>query len=182
MEIIRIFDNEDQALYAIRYDDEESDEFLRLFRAWQDVEYLENFFETNKQDLSKNYKKISVKQAVLKTLNDAGKLNKEIYKIRKGNGTKKLSDLFKPLDNITYKPDEPEKTKAYGILENSWLRLYAIKIDEDYFLVTGGTIKLTRTMQEREHTQRQLDNLTRCYDYLKGLGIMDIDGLKEISK
>lgn len=41
------------------------------------------------------------------------------------------------------------------------------------FIVTGGAIKLTRTMQERSHTQLELDKLNRCRDYLKDQGVFD---------
>ena len=34
----------------------------------------------------------------------------------------------------------------------SWLRLYAIKMNVGIYIITGGAIKHTRTMQEREHT------------------------------
>ena len=45
MEIIRIFENNDQGLFSIKYPKEIEDELNRLFELWQDVEYLENFFE-----------------------------------------------------------------------------------------------------------------------------------------
>lgn len=33
----------------------------------------------------------------------------------------------------------------------SWLRLYAIKLEPGCYIITGGAIKLTRTMEERQH-------------------------------
>ena len=55
----------------------------------------------------------------------------------------------------------------------SWLRVYAVRVDTNMFIVTGGAIKLTRTMQERSHTQLELDKLNRCRDYLKDQGVFD---------
>lgn len=40
-------------------------------------------------------------------------------------------------------------------------------------IVTGGTIKLTATMQDREHTQIELDKLNTCRNYLQQNGIFD---------
>ena len=39
----------------------------------------------------------------------------------------------------------------------SWLRIYAIKLEPGCYIITGGAIKLTRTMQEREHTLNELN-------------------------
>ncbi|HEY6907602.1 MAG TPA: hypothetical protein VI230_09030 [Ignavibacteriaceae bacterium] len=184
MEIVRIFELEHQGLYAIKYENEDSDEFSRLFDLWQDIQYLEDFFETNKDDLVKSfYSYISIEKAVLQTRDDAKELQKIILGV-KNDGNKKLflDDYFKPLDNITYKPDELQKSKAYGILEKSWIRLYAIKLDENYYLITGGSIKLTKKMSVRIHTQKELEKLNRCHAFLKENGIIDVDGIKEISK
>ncbi len=44
MEIIRIFDNDNQGLYAVKYPNNKDDEMNRLFDLWQDMVYLEEFF------------------------------------------------------------------------------------------------------------------------------------------
>ena len=71
-------------------------------------------------------------------------------------------------------------TKAKGDQLKSWLRIYALKIDENVYVITGGAIKLTKTMLEREHTKHELEKLERCHDYLREEGISDIEGFKEI--
>ena len=50
MEIITIFALHDQALYSVKYSGQTFDEFDRLFDLWQDIQYLEDFFENNKSD------------------------------------------------------------------------------------------------------------------------------------
>ncbi len=181
MEIVRIFELEDQGLYAIRYQDEDSDEFLRLFDLWQDIAYLEFFFETHKSDLTKEfYNFISVEKAVIRTRDEAKELQKKILGVKNDKDEQVfLNDFFKPLDNITYKPNGLEKSKAYGILEKSWIRLYAIKILENFYVITGGSIKLTPRMSDRTHTQKELEKLDRCLAFLKENGIIDVDGIKE---
>lgn len=43
------------------------------------------------------------------------------------------------------------------------------------YIITGGAIKLTAKMQDREHTQRELDKLNACRDFLRINGIFDQD-------
>ena len=57
----------------------------------------------------------------------------------------------------------------------SWLRVYAIRLEKNVFVVTGGAIKLTRTMQERAHTQQELTKLNQCRQYLMDSGVFDAD-------
>ena len=57
----------------------------------------------------------------------------------------------------------------------SWVRVYAIRIETDIFVITGGAIKLTPLMQDREHTKVELDKLNRCKEFLKSNGIFDQD-------
>ena len=50
-------------------------EFSRLFRLWNDVEYLETFFEEQQQDLEHEFwQGISIEAAIWKTIQDARKL------------------------------------------------------------------------------------------------------------
>ena len=53
--------------------------------------------------------------------------------------------------------------------------VYAIRIEPNVYIVTGGAIKLTATMQDREHTQMELDKLNACRNYLQQNGIFDKD-------
>lgn len=60
-----------------------------------------------------------------------------------------------------------------------WLRLYALRVDKHIYIITGGAIKLTRTMQERDHTKEELAKIKMCREYLINKGISDIDGVIE---
>ena len=57
----------------------------------------------------------------------------------------------------------------------SWLRVYAIRLEKNVFIVTCGAIKLTRTMQDRSHTQEELNKLNQCRQYLVSNGVFDSD-------
>ncbi|NBW34801.1 MAG: hypothetical protein EBR30_07235, partial [Cytophagia bacterium] len=77
-------------------------------------------------------------------------------------------------------PDELTRSKAKGDQPKTWLRIYAIKLESNVYVVTGGAIKLTRSMQDREHTRLELQKFERCKAYLREQGIIDIDGLSEL--
>ncbi len=63
----------------------------------------------------------------------------------------------------------------------SWLRIYAIRLEPNVYVVTGGAIKLTRTMQERNHTALELSKLNSCRAYLKNNGVFDCDSFVELT-
>lgn len=58
----------------------------------------------------------------------------------------------------------------------SWLRLYAIKLEPGCYIITGGAIKLTRTMQERLHTLQELNKMEQVRNLLISQGAFDKDG------
>ena len=47
------------------------------------------------------------------------------------------------------------------------------------YLVTGGAIKLTATMEERRHTMEELAKLERVRNYLLDNGVYDLDGFND---
>lgn len=155
-------------LLSFRYDNERDNEFVRLLRLWRDVEYLENFFDENHQDLQ-YFGDISVESAVRDTFRHLQKFEDFFINIE---GKKcKLSELFKPLNNDEYHIIPLSKQKA----SRHWLRLYAIKIDNETFIITGGTIKLTQRLEDRPHGKLELKKLRNCQSFLKSKEIFDAD-------
>ena len=61
----------------------------------------------------------------------------------------------------------------------SWLRIYAIKLSEGVYLITGGAIKLTLRMEEREHTRRELVKMEKVRAFLLHEHIIDDDSFVE---
>lgn len=90
-----------------------------------------------------------------------------------------LSKLFRPLDNNQASDTMLQKEKARlkrKLGHSSWLRLYAIKLTAGVYIITGGAIKLTATMQEREHTRKELAKIDKVRRYLLEEGIIDDSG------
>jgi hypothetical protein len=65
-------------------------------------------------------------------------------------------------------------------IKNPKLRIYAIRIANNAYVVTGAAIKLTRTMVEGVETNKQLQRLTLVRDWLKENGICYPEDLKEL--
>ncbi len=181
MEIVRIF--ADHYLYAVRYDPNDPDEFEKLFNSWNDIEHLEEFFEKNIEDLESDFFKIpNVEDAVLSTISQARNLEqklKTLSDLSNEDLAESLDTLFHPLDSKKIEI-ELAKSKAYGLKHKSWLRVYAIKVGSELYIITGGAIKLTSTMNDREHTLKELRKLTRTVDFLKEQGIIDKEGFEEL--
>lgn len=168
MEISSIFAIQKSKLYSVAYDGDVM-EFKRLFDQWiSDIAYLEDFFEANNADLnSQFYGSISIEEAVERTRKRAIELRKKFLQLIQEPSTENLQSIFRPLNNSDYqfKSLSKEKSKA------DWLRIYAIRISENTYVISGGGIKLTQTMNERPHLQLELQKLeiTRCFLLENGL-------------
>lgn len=185
MELVRVYSHNHNILLAMKFDGNDSDEFRNAFNQWQDVEYLEDFFETHQSDLQTPFYQnlfgtISVEDAVQRTLSESqafeAYLRARIQLAAKQNIKILNDEIFKPLDEFkkTTKLDY-EANKAYGLASKSWLRLYAIRITATIFVVSGSAIKLTKAMQDRPHTQKELQKLKKTAQFLKAIGFQDDD-------
>ena len=176
MEIVPIFG---ENLYAVRYPDEEKDEFERLFELWQDPEFLESFFDEHQSDLKSGFwGDIGINIAIIETYDYASELEQRITELSVQTQDSQLSDLdeiFEPLHNSEIRIVQLGKRKT----KRNWLRIYAIRVESNLYIITGGAIKLTRTMQEREHTKHELQKLEHVRRYLLERGIIDKEGLIE---
>lgn len=170
MKIINTFAVVDESLFSVQFDTENCDELARLFNAWNDSEYLYNFFYENEKDLGDDFwSQITIEEAVERTREEAKRLEKKLLEIaNKGKENKEttLSSIFKPLSDKEI-GQEYEKDKLRGDHKKSWLRIYAIRIDLNTFVITGGAIKLTKTMNDRPHLIKELEKLQICKKYLQ---------------
>ncbi len=184
------------SLYAVKYtdeidefennefieDEEPQDEFCRIFNNWQDPEYLDGFFNKHKKDLqSKFFNFISIEEAIKKTIDEAYEFQQEILSTAE-NGKKdflqNLQTLFRPLhksEEFIYPIPNFQKSKAYGS-RRSWLRIYAIRIDKNVFFITGGAIKLTKTMNKK-HLKKELKKLEKVKQFLISENIIDNESI-----
>ena len=166
-------------LWATVYEGEETNTLDATFSQWEDVAWLKSFFENNISDLSSYFHITDVNQAIYDTLDDNEKLQCLILDL---SPEANLDELFRPLSNSQIGEILLGKEKAR--LRNrpkhaSWLRIYAIKLSPGMFIVTGGAIKLTATMQEREHTLMQLARMEKVRNVLIEADVVDDAGFME---
>ena len=169
MKLVSIFGKN---LFASKYTGNAKNEFRRLFDLWTDPEELDEFFEKNKKDITNGfYGTIPIEDAIFKTIKDAVEFEekfKNLEKKRADEQLETLSTLFEPLHEPNEKLIALEQSKS----KSSWLRLYGLKVDNDVFIITGGAIKLTRSMQYRKHTNKELKKIRSVRDYLIGKNII----------
>lgn len=170
---------ENGKLWAVRFDGETDNELSKVFAKWNDIDGLRIFFEENIADLSSYFKITDITQAVMDTIDDSQELECILLDL---SPDADLSMLFRPLNNDEASDALLQKEKARlkrRLKHSSWLRLYAIKLVSGIYIITGGAIKLTATMQEREHTRIELVKLEKVRRYLLDANITDDEGFVE---
>lgn len=170
----------DGRLWAAKYDGDSENVLTLTFRDWNDIDWLESFFKANLADLELYFHISNVNRAIYDTLSDAEELECLILDI---SPSADLDRIFKPLENGRFSEMllGREKARGHGSADHvSWLRLYAIKFEPHAYLLTGGTIKLTHTMQEREHTLHELHRMEVVRNFLLSQGVTDLDGFKDL--
>lgn len=173
---------EDGRLWAVRYQGDNENALQKVMGQWNDAEWLADFFTQNFDDLVSYFKITKLDEAVYDTMEDSDELECLILDI---SPDANLDELFRPLENG--RTSEMMLSKEKARLRNrprhaSWLRLYAIKLNPGIYVISGGAIKLTRTMQEREHTLIELEKLEKVRQYLVANGVVDDDSFNDLTK
>jgi hypothetical protein len=174
MNLVPIFvaKNSDDGLWSIQLESESQSEFERFFDHVNDAQWLYDFFDQNKIDLHGGFfGSLSLGSAVTRTLEEAEEMENLLYDFSEQGfeGTEgSLQHLFKPLNNFEYAISLHQKSKAR--IRKGWLRLYAIRLAENCYLVTGGAIKLTADMK-RGHLEHELKKLEQAKQFLRTNGI-----------
>ncbi|NJC27018.1 hypothetical protein [Neolewinella antarctica] len=75
-----------------------------------------------------------------------------------GGDATDLDTLFTTVHETPRSVDFVE-TKIKGSRFKSWLRLFAVRSSSGVYFITGGAIKLERTLQDHPATQRELDKV-----------------------
>lgn len=172
----------DDRLWATRYDGCVDNVLDILFDQWNNVVWLRDFFKANIEDLISYFKITSVNDAIYDTIEDSERLQCLIMDI---SPEADLDKLFRPLENSRFSDMLLSKEKARlkdTVRHTSWLRIYAIKLEPGIYVITGGAIKLTRTMQEREHTLHELVKMEEVRTFLLEHGIVDKDAFVDYMK
>jgi hypothetical protein len=184
MKLVPIFvtEDSDDGLWSIQLEGSAQSEFEEFFDHVNDAEWLHDFFDQNKADLHGGFfGSMSLSEAVSRTLDEAEEMENSLYDFSEQGfqGTETtLQHLFKPLNNFEYAISRHQKSKAR--VRKGWLRLYAIRLAENCYLLTGGAIKLTPDMK-RGHLEYELKKLEQAKQLLRTKGIDYPEDLNEHS-
>ena len=157
-------------LAAFIYEEDEGiDIFHKLLNLWNDVEYVFNFYQDNEKTITLNndltsygYDFDDFSEDIMQALEQ---LENFIEKLT--NSDVALDDYFHPLD----KGEENNKILRFNKKKCKWLRIYAIRIDKNLYVITGGAIKITKKMQGHKGTKNELAQLNYNRDWLNYQGV-----------
>lgn len=171
--VVRIFElsGTNRKLFSAQFEGEELADtgeiqhaFSKVRAEWRDPNWFRSFFTDFRQDYFNFYGPANLNRMVIEALEFADELFEGIADhIVSGD----LESLFKPLENsenVSFY--ELQKLKVKGRERKSYLRLYAVRF-RDEFVITGGTIKLTRFMRDRPHTKLALHRLEAVVQFLR---------------
>ena len=163
-------------LWAIRYDGDTDNILVLRVSDIMNTQWRMEFLDNHKQDLV--YHHLSVQQASTIIFQELMDIVKALY-----NNTNKIDEFFHPLHDTEVETDQTVLLKNKGYLSTpkgkGLLRVYALKLEPSYYVVTGFVIKLAKAMQDSDHTKDELRNLDKCRDFLIDSGVYDRSSLLE---
>lgn len=169
-------------IYSIKYDGNSESEFDRLFQLWNDVGFVTQFIEDNKDFLKSGvWQRIpEVEDAARQVLREAETLEDLFEELNENTELGDKPDFdshFKYLDGKYKYEIELVPMKSYGsTIRPSLLRMYAIKMATNSYLITGGGIKLSDTIQNSPDLKKHvIQNIDRVREYLKKNEIMNVE-------
>lgn len=164
MKVVRIFELLKGKLYSVEYDTDERHALQILQDQWEDHTYFYEFFKKWLKDYRNFYGTKKLSYIVEDAIDDADTLLNVLIDVDADQI--EIEKLFKPLDNRENENESYElqklKGKAYTL---SFLRIYGLRYGNT-IVITGGAIKLTKYMRDRDHTKLELEKLEVAKSYL----------------
>lgn len=171
VDIIPIIDNH---LYSVKYDDygEFESEFDRILELWNDPEYLHEYFERNRRYLYTEYwikrNGLNLKYRIPGQAEHFEDKILEFDEIlsQENNEERNLDELFQSLGTLEYERKAYQASKGKNDDYPFCLRIYAVRLNEQQYVITGGAIKLTHEMKDHPDTKLELQKLNMVIEYL----------------
>ena len=131
---------------------------------------MRQFFR-NKNKIKTYFEIDDINVAVQDTIEDASYMEDVILNGRQDE----LDEMFQPLSRedstiVTYSRRKARQWERED--HDSWLRIYAIKLDPGVYVITGGAIKLARKMQDAVATSSELQRLNDLKQYFVDNGVL----------
>lgn len=191
-----VFEEEDLEELSLQRDALEYDslylgqnEFTNLRAKWRDPFYLRPFYDENKEFFQTQYWRGISKE---RFVTDVTASRPQIFEdFRKSCINHTIYNHFEPLTeydaevrnkNEQGKKHQLVKLKSkYGFIINKIaFRIYAIEVDINCFIITGGAIKIVKEMKQAPNTNLELQKLDYLFDLLITEGVSTKKGLFEL--
>lgn len=163
-------------LYAMKWPFQEEDALNLGIAQLQDPEFLTDIFTKNSKKL--DYYKYSITEAVARTHREANEILQKLYQwqqnVQQGR-TPDLDQYFSPLHREAgfLHPGFHTDYQAKGHpKEAPWVRIYAVRCEENLYIITGFGIKLVKQIQEDELLSEELEKLEKARHYLESIGML----------
>lgn len=170
-------------LYSIKFDEADTDEYSRVISLWKDLDYLVEFFKANAKEVDQPFWRevgLSPDKPLVsaeRVASEAIVLASHISDLAQNAADGKIpdfEDFFHPLGGKYSYVRELEPHKSYGTFNPSLLRLYAIRLERNVYLIVFGGIKLGSTIQNSPGLKEQVFNrIDNVIAFLKANGIFD---------
>lgn len=171
---VSIFGSKAQSrMFAVRYDGEVHDEWTKCVLRWRSPSFLLEELRRKKNLLS--YHGLQLSDAVVKTRDLAEDLLRKVYEKRND-----VDEVFEPLrpgspSNRVLVQMKSDKRDRLGEPVRTWLRVYAIRIDDGIYLVTGSALKNSRRAEDDTDTMKEIHKLQRMRLELIERGVFDAE-------
>jgi len=154
-------------LHAAKFE-EDYDEFTKFIHFLTDASKLEKYFNENPHALY--HYKISIEDAIVQTIDIALDIYANLEACKDD-----LNAIFEPLKRF-----ENEMVLHQMKLKASWIRIYALKVESEFYIITGGAIKQSLKMDGHPDTKKALRKLESVKTFLLQQGITDFNGFFEL--
>ena len=176
-------------LYSVQYDNQEDDEYNRIFEELQDFQTVLSFFNEHNLKINNYYeeatgiprtdKEAYANKIVQEALNLEDRFESLIENVERGL-TPDFHSEFKWLEGTMLQPLAGLKWGA--IDSSSMIRIYAAEIESNCIIIVYGGIKIRHQLSESpllEDAKRKVDNLI---SYLMKNNILTREDLKLIAE
>ena len=168
----------DDALYSMKFGDRDN-EYDRIFDWLNQADSVHDFFEKHEKYLNEpSWNKVpNIESATRQVLNEAYELESSLLKYAENAQKGKVPDLDDFFEYIGGKEFgdvyEYVPVKAYGKGRPAFLRLYAIKLAPNKYVITGGGIKLHDSIQSSPGLKEYvLKDIRRAREWLLNTKIL----------
>lgn len=172
-------------LYSVQFDEQGMDEYNRVLNEWFNPVVTYEFLEENKTAYDGYWAQHfdSTREAAESVMDEAERVEEFMEELAENTRNGERPDFdsyFKPLNGVYSFDVNYLPMKGYGLYTPSMLRLYAVKVDSNLYVIADGGIKLGSKIQDspglKDHVLSKI-NVTK--QFLSFYDIVTSDDMEE---